>query len=197
MGLVYFISDLHLGHKNIMNFAGKFRHGISYLENIDSIIKLWNLVVTKYDKVFVLGDVCFGEEYLYILHQLNGIKILIHGNHDDRISTATFLKYFDEVYGIYKYKRYWLTHAPIHPQELRGKINIHGHVHQNSILMAYGDKIDDRYINVCIENTGGAPVSLDMINAGQRGWYQWVDDKGKPQIKLRHQLNGNRGYEKI
>jgi len=192
MSRVYFISDLHLGHKNIMGFAGQYRHGNTYEENAQSIIEMWNLTVRKQDKVFVLGDVAFGEEYLEMVAQLKGIKILIRGNHDDRISTKSFLKHFKEVYGIYSYKRYWLTHAPIHPHELRGKINIHGHVHQNSILdvSILGHPCDPRYINVCIENTGGAPVSYESIRDGDRGWLHWIDADGRIGVRPRHQLKG-------
>lgn len=192
MGAVYLISDLHLGHKNIMGFAGHYRHGTTFEENAESILKMWNKVVTKYDKVFVLGDVAFGEEFLDEFSYLNGRKVLIRGNHDERISTATYLKYFEEIYGIYRYKKYWLTHAPIHPHELRGKINIHGHVHQNSILdvSTPGHPCDERYINVCVENIGGAPINVERIKAGERGWYHWFDDNGELQIKVQDQIKG-------
>ncbi|MCP4393916.1 MAG: hypothetical protein GY804_06565 [Alphaproteobacteria bacterium] len=188
MGQVFVISDLHFGHKNIMNFAGDYRHGNDFIENIHYTVELWNKVVSKRDKVYVLGDVCFDEFWLGTMHEMNGRKVLIRGNHDDRIKTEKFLAYFESVEGMVRYKGYWLTHAPIHPAELRGKKNIHGHVHQNSILNGY-NLADDRYINVCIENTGGAPISMERIKAGERGWYQWLDE-GNARIKLRDQLKG-------
>ena len=188
MGQVLLVSDLHIGHKNIMGFAGQYRHGQTYIENIHEIVKMWNLVVTKRDKVFVLGDVCFKEEYMDVIDELNGTKVLVRGNHDNHFSTREWLKYFDEVEGIVKYKGYWLTHAPIHPQELRGKRNIHGHVHQNSIINGYAE-CDERYINVCIENTGGAPIPFSRIKDGERGWLQWHEE-GHPHIKVRDQLKG-------
>lgn len=189
MGQVYIVSDLHIGHKNIMNFAGDYRHGETYEENIHSIVKMWNSVVTKYDKVFVLGDVCFRHEYLDVLDELKGRKVLIRGNHDGRFSTRDWLMYFEEVEGIVRYKNYWLTHAPIHPAELRGKKNIHGHVHQNSILDGYNE-CDERYINVCIENTGGAPINFERIKAGERGWSQELDSTGVLHTTARKQLKG-------
>ena len=73
------------------------------------------------------------------------------------------------MFGLYKYKEFWLSHAPIHPCELRGKRNIHGHVHQNHVMDEH-HKRDNRYINVCVENTDGAPVSLDKIRLGQTSW---------------------------
>ena len=59
MGQVFHVSDLHFGHKNIMAFAGQYRHGDDYVENVHETVKLWNLVVHKKDKVYVHGDVCF------------------------------------------------------------------------------------------------------------------------------------------
>ena len=64
--------------------------------------------------------------------------------------------------GLEKYKGAWLSHAPIHPAELRGKINIHGHVHYANVLDETG-KLDNRYFNVSLENTGGCPIALNVI----------------------------------
>ena len=75
MSRVFFISDLHFGHKNIMGFAGQYRHGDTYIENIHETIKLWNSVITKQDKVYILGDVCFHMEYLDVLGEMAGRKI--------------------------------------------------------------------------------------------------------------------------
>jgi calcineurin-like phosphoesterase family protein len=60
------------------------------------------------------------------------------------------------VAGIIKYKGFWLSHAPIHPEELRGKPNIHGHVHTNTLN-------DSRYFNASLENIGYKPVSIEEV----------------------------------
>ncbi len=188
MSRVFHISDLHIGHKRIQEFAGNYRYGDDYLENIKSIVYMWNLAVHKKDKVYVHGDVCFHPDFIHLLGEMNGRKVLLRGNHDTYFSTQELLQYFDSVEAIVKYKGYWLTHAPIHPQELRGKQNIHGHSHQNSIMNAYGE-CDQRYINVCIENTGGAPIAHERIRNGERGWKHRVD-KGKLLCEVREQLKG-------
>lgn len=167
-GRPFFISDLHLNHSRILEFAGDYRDGDTVLEHNEILITKWNSVVRKkYDIVYVLGDVVFNKNDLHYLDELNGRKILIRGNHDE-FKTGVYLKYFEQVYGIFKYKEFWLTHCPVHPHELRGKRNIHGHVHQNSIMNSYGDEKDDRYINVCVEALDGYPVPLDDIRSG---WY--------------------------
>ena len=157
MSNVWFCSDLHLGHKNI----GKFRSPLvtSEEENNIRILNDWNKYVTKRDVVFVLGDFCFDKE-LYDKLELPGeSKYLIRGNHD-RFQTSTYLKFFNEVEGLFKYKGFWLSHAPIHPDELRGKPNLHGHVHYSSVP-------DERYFNCCPENLwpkyGRCLVSLDEV----------------------------------
>lgn len=142
MANVLFCSDLHFGHKNI----GKFRHKFVADEesNRGRIVDDWHKKVTKRDVVYVLGDACFTMETVDSFAQLPGKKVLIRGNHD-LLDTQVYLKYFDGVYGLLKYKEFWLSHAPIHPDELRGKINLHGHVH-------FGTLSDKRYFNCCPEN---------------------------------------------
>lgn len=43
---------------------------------------LWNATVRKNDTVYILGDFCWGkaDEWLRIIRQLNGTKVLIEGN---------------------------------------------------------------------------------------------------------------------
>jgi calcineurin-like phosphoesterase family protein len=157
MSKVLFISDLHLGHDKIHEFAAGYRGNCKNVdEHSEYIIEQWNSVVTKHDLVYVNGDVCFKKEYMPQLTKLNGTKHLILGNHD-KFSLAEYLKYFNKIHGFSKYKgQAWLSHAPVHPQSLRGLFNIHGHVHQNSL--------DDlRYINISVEALNGRPVEWEML----------------------------------
>jgi len=152
------IGDLHFGHKNIQ----KFRKDMGFaneLEHRHYVMEQWNKTVTKRDKVYVLGDACFTMEAIEDIGNLNGTKILIRGNHDN-LNTSDYLKVFKEVEGIVRYKHAWLTHAPIHPDELRGKVNIHGHVHCASID-------DNRYENVCLENVNYKPIE----------WFELIEKK--------------------
>lgn len=152
MGSVRFIADLHLGHKHICEFSGPYRGDVKTVDEHDAwIIEQWNQVVLKNDLVMVLGDVCFDKSKLPLLKKMRGSKHLIFGNHD-KFGLQEYLKYFDKVHGFTKYKgRAWLSHAPIHPAELRGKFNIHGHLHFKTMC-------DDRYINVSVEKLYGRPV---------------------------------------
>jgi len=138
---VYFCSDLHFGHKNIQKFR---QFVLSQNHNEQFICEAWKNKVTKRDDVYVLGDAAFTMEAIDLFKDLPGRKFLIRGNHD-LCDTAAYLKVFAEVYGLFKYKEFWLSHAPIHPDELKGRLNLHGHVHYQSIP-------DNRYFNCCVEN---------------------------------------------
>jgi len=162
MSGVFFIGDTHFGHKAIVT-KYKTRPGFTTIEEHDeAIVKAWNSVVTgKRDLVFHMGDVAFGS--IDILERLNGRKILIRGNHDE-LPTTEYLKYFEEIHGVIKYKNMWLSHMPMHPQEFYRKVcNIHGHIHDPKKAVD-----DPRYICVSVEYLDKMkPISLDEIKAVQ------------------------------
>ena len=74
---VFFISDLHLGHKNILRYANGLRHGNNIEEHNQWLVTQWNSVVKPSDAVYVLGDVAFGHQNLEYLKKMNGQKFLI------------------------------------------------------------------------------------------------------------------------
>jgi len=160
---VYFIGDPHLGHRSI----GRYRPWVKdSAANTAHIHGLWDKTIRKSDVVYVMGDAAFTDDDLVALGNLRGRKILIKGNHDDMTSTALQTSVFEEIHGIIKYKAMWLSHAPVHPAELRGKKNAHGHVHQHSIRTWYGT-LDKRYYNTCVDvvfpKTGNVFVNLETI----------------------------------
>jgi len=168
------ISDLHFGHKRIT----EFRPFETMEEHEQCLMDGWCSVVNPRDKVWVLGDSAFSSEALVKLGSLPGTKFLVRGNHD-HLPTWEYLKVFEEVFGLVYYKRKkgqkaWLSHAPIHPDELRGRINVHGHVHSKTISASwrvtgeyggidYHKLPDKRYVNVCPEAIGYAPVLLHPL----------------------------------
>jgi calcineurin-like phosphoesterase family protein len=137
MSEVYFCSDLHFGHTNI--------DSMRCVTNNQALITAdWFGTVARKDLVYVLGDAAFTAEGLDAIKSLPGRKVLVRGNHDT-LNIKDYLNVFEDVLGIAKYKEFWLTHAPIHPSELRGRVNLHGHVHFNTIH-------DCRYFSCCPEN---------------------------------------------
>ncbi len=132
MSNVRFIGCLHLGHENLTKDLRGFNNAE---EHDDYLIKQWNSVVNKKDLVYILGDISMEtSKFYYKLALLNGRKKVILGNHDKGKDIPELLKYVETVEGIVHYKGYWLSHAPLHPQELTWvKGNIHAHIHNMSI----------------------------------------------------------------
>jgi len=155
--MTYLLSDMHLGHKDIHK---KFRTQFNSDEEHDqTIITNYLNTITKRDTVYFLGDIAFSDEAIEKVQKLPGYKILVLGNHDvDRgTNRAKALQAcFDKICGITSKHQIWLTHAPIHPEELRGKFNIHGHVHNKTLQ-------DYRYANVSMENINYTPVTFQEI----------------------------------
>lgn len=126
-----FVADLHMGHRNIYKYRPVFK---STLHNDYFFMEVLESVCTKRDIMYFLGDILFDKKYLGFIKSLPGTKILIPGNHcTEYISMKELANTFDDVHASLKKNGFWLTHIPIHDDELRGKPNIHGHVHASSI----------------------------------------------------------------
>ena len=162
MANVRFISDLHLGHKNVAIWRG--------FNNLDDyhnhIITNWNSVVDKRDVVYILGDVVLDSKYYPILAKSKGIKYFILGNHDEKQHVHKLLEY-GRIMGPIKYNgKYWLTHQPIHPECLRAnEVNIHGHLHDldiinDGIYSVICDNPNHRYFNVSCEKNNFKPQTI-------------------------------------
>lgn len=83
--MIYFTSDLHLGHENVIRFADRPFQNVSDMNR--SLITNYNALVRDDDTVYILGDLTFKvnvEEADRLISKLNGRKILIKGNHDKR-----------------------------------------------------------------------------------------------------------------
>lgn len=162
MGEVWFISDTHFGHSNILKFERSpgvpLRDFSSVWEMEGYIYDLWNETVKPQDKVYHLGDVAFTKPALERMISLPGKKRLVRGNHD-KFKTSVYMKIFEEIYGVKQIDGFWFTHVPMHEDSVsRAKINIHGHLHANSLN-------DWRYFNASVEAIDYRPVNFDEIKA--------------------------------
>lgn len=79
---IWFTSDTHFGHKNILKFCKRPWNTVEEMD--EGLIQNWNRVVGKDDLVFDLGDFAFATNgrWKELLNQLNGHHYLILGNHD-------------------------------------------------------------------------------------------------------------------
>lgn len=77
----WFTSDLHFGHRNVINYCNRPYKDIEEMHK--GLIAIWNNTVKNGDTVYVLGDFSLNPKWSgQILPLLKGNKILIPGNHD-------------------------------------------------------------------------------------------------------------------
>jgi len=155
--MVYFTSDLHILHRNITHYRTEFSSAKDHDDYmIDQILKL-----KKRDILYVLGDFIFDSE-LYsecierVAKKRCRVKLLL-GNHDAlRLYNESI---FEMQLPMHVYKQFWISHCPIHPQELRDrKGNIHGHLHKQVLD-------DTRYFNVNIDVNEYQFVDFEKIKS--------------------------------
>lgn len=172
---VYFISDLHISHKNIL-YHSPNRVKAFNLENNEDIeghdkyiIDMWLSTTKRNDHVYILGDFILTnkektEKILNILKS-KGVKIhMILGNHDKSLKGLD--RYFESV-DLYKTVRFkksifdfieedefeiFMCHFPMKSwfNKPRGSMHLYGHVHWNSPHM--DEETDDLCLNVGLDN---------------------------------------------
>lgn len=160
---IWLTSDQHFGHANILAFTGAdgalIRPGYRDVEDMNAqLVARWNDHVRPNDHVYCLGDFTLkisSTKAAAIAAQLHGLKRLVRGNHDKH-QTSQYLKMgFKEIHGMRLLFDVWLTHAPLHPLSMgRALGNAHGHIHEKP-------SPEGPYLNVCVERTGGWPISLE------------------------------------
>ena len=168
----YFISDLHIGDKNIIQY--EHRPFTSLDEMSETIINNWNNIVTDNDTVYLLGDIGKSAD---IINSLKGNIVVVKGNHDDEIYDELIelqqigkIKLYD--YPIMVNNCLWLSHEPIGymPPECP-YLNIHGHLHRFQYgLIGRTWEEGNRYFNVSVEQINYTPISFEEI--GRRIGYK-------------------------
>ena len=155
---VFFTSDLHFGHKILIEGL----RNMSIDECHNKIITNWNKIVNKKDLVYVLGDVTMeNPKYVDILKQLHGIIYVIGGNHDTRKCCQALNSLGIPVMGCMDYKGFLVTHVPVIGSELYGRGNIHGHIHSFNTTNIHS--CGQRYYNVNCEYHNYTPVPFETI----------------------------------
>lgn len=178
---IFFISDTHFGHANMLkftNYDGSRLRPFDSIEELDELmIQNWNERVKPTDKIYHLGDVVYRcKNRDQIMSRLNGEKVLIKGNHD-RDQLGWYMKYFKDVRGTCHIDgNYLLSHFPIHPDS-KGRFvrGLHGHIHAQTVMkkeyyvVDYGHELatsvkpDPWYRNCCVEVNNYSPVPFELI----------------------------------
>jgi calcineurin-like phosphoesterase family protein len=135
-------SDFHWGHTNIMKFCpvtrARFNNDLKYMN--EAMIREWNEIVQPEDEVYILGDIAFlpVNKAIEVMRRLNGTKILIEGNHDQKaLQDTTFQQCFAEIHSYldisYGGHKIIMSHYPFLEWDgmHRGSLHFHGHLHGN------------------------------------------------------------------
>jgi len=164
--MIYFTSDEHFGHKNVLTLCNRPFDSLEEME--EAYIARWNERVKPEDTVYILGDFAFRaslDRCYQLLSTLNGKKHLIRGNHDKRYDP----QFFESIHDLYELKvnnkSVVLCHYPLEewPGYFRGAYHLHGHQHnQPEYNQLMRDKGLRRY-DVGVDANKGTPVSLDEI----------------------------------
>ncbi len=85
----WFAADLHLGHKNIIDYCDRpFRAADGQMDTMEmkhALIENFRSVIRPGDELYVLGDLSFDlDEAVSFLQWVPGQKFMIWGNHDPK-----------------------------------------------------------------------------------------------------------------
>lgn len=182
---IWFISDTHFAHKNVINFSGRPYENIKQMHT--DFVYNWNRVVDENDIIFHLGDVYWGSgrtETYKALKDLKGIKYIIPGNHDkkeqfeyciNRIENfnilsdvaVLFIKNFFED-SAEKTLEIFLSHYPMMtwPHRNNSAINLFGHIHSGPSSNAQVDQdlpLFSYQYDCGVDNNNYTPIELREI----------------------------------
>lgn len=168
----FVISDTHFNHENVIRYSNRPYSSVEEMNEF--LIANWNDVVGSDDVIICLGDFALGkkEDIPGIVARLNGIKILVRGNHDRN-------KSFYEKCG-FNFVCNDMEYTPLSGRNNRpiifshhprlgmsiDEVNIHGHIHEKELDETFDRS---RYFNASVENINYTPIDLQEI-IKQKGW---------------------------
>lgn len=177
-GKIFFTSDTHFKHGNIIRYCNRPFEGASQMNNI--LVENWNREVGENDIVFHLGDFCFGsrKDWKRFREKLNGKIYLVQGNHDRE--DEIYYEGFESVDDIVQLALYdeevegWATLILCHyclttwPGQWKGALHCFGHSHTSphSTTQLDNDVIAKRPLpsyDVGVDNNDFAPISYEDL----------------------------------
>ena len=165
MSRVWFTSDTHFGHANVIKYSD--RPFSDVVEMDEMIVKAWNERVQPGDLVYHLGDFALSKpsHAIRLAKRLLGQKYLIFGNHDKRLrKDKEFLKEWIWARDLEQItidgQKITLCHFAMVTwnKSHHGAWQLHGHSH--------GSLPDDPHalrLDVGVDCWGYAPVSFEEI----------------------------------
>lgn len=198
--MMYFTSDLHIHHSNILKYTERPYSNLNEMHV--GILQKWNSVVGNDDTCYHLGDFTFAGKSKApiikdILAQLNGKIILLAGNHDDMELWDNLIKIAPELCANYPHdtariqfvrspymevthqngkqkQKIILCHFPIASWNFQqyGAVHLFGHLHGSNPNIVGGKSMDVGVDAI----KDGVPISAAEV----------VDIMQHKQVLMRH-----------
>lgn len=168
--MIYFTSDLHFSHINIIKYADRKFDNITEMNQI--LMKNWNKTLNQKDEIYILGDFTLKgkETAIELLDQLHGKKYLIKGNHDTfATDTVNGLEWIKDIHEInYQKQKFVLCHYPMMSwnKSHHGSFQLHGHIHSKP--QDYNEiniQSNLRRYDVGVDANHFKPISIEEILA--------------------------------
>lgn len=158
----YVISDLHLGHENIIRYCERPFDDVEQMNQ--TIIENWNERVSDDDQVLFLGDLSHNSEGMTPdawLQHLNGDILFVRGNHDSGVSQNAPVNVVENCAITHGRYRFYCQHRP--PENTLSGWTLHGHVHNNEPLVHPFIHPSRQTVNVSCELLDYKPILLDTL----------------------------------
>lgn len=177
MSKIFFTGCTHYGHKNILKLSNRPFGEIEHHD--DTLINNYNNIVSNDDICYILGDICWNqsyESYKNLFNRLNGRKVVIIGNHDNKQNLIRCKKE-GLILDLHESKtiqigkdRIYLSHTPSREWigYYHGAYHLYSHTHGN---------IDDykQSTDVGVDCWEYGPVSWKEVK-------QYIDENCEPNV---------------
>jgi calcineurin-like phosphoesterase family protein len=155
--MIWFTADHHFYHENIIVHCGRPFKNEDHMRRV--LLGKFNSLVSPEDVTYFLGDFCWIKSkglMELLLRKMNGVKVLVLGNHD-KLEPFTFVELgFHSVHTSLVVEEFTLVHDPALSVLDRGKPFLCGHVHELF-------KRQKNVLNVGVDVWDFCPVPIDKV----------------------------------
>ena len=183
--MIYFTSDLHLGHAKAITFTNRPFSDVDEMN--EALLRNINETVTEKDDLWILGDFAYGIGREEVRKYRNMIRCrqvhLINGNHDRNYSKDHIFQSVQDYKELKTdYGKIILFHYPIFEWNAGhyGTVHLHGHIHStgdynaSNLMKKYADRFPEghtardpelglRIYDVGVDANKYRPISLEQI----------------------------------
>lgn len=167
---IFFTADLHLGHRNVLEFANRPFDGIEQMN--DTLIENINKRVKKPDTLYILGDFAYRCPKSTAISFRDHIRCknvhLVIGNHDRTYPDGVFQTITHSSELKVDGKKLTLIHYPMlkwNGSRYDWGYNLHGHIHSTGLYNTDNIKQGIRRYDVGVDANEYKPISLEEIFA--------------------------------